>query len=72
MAAYSPSELTEQLSRFRLAEIIDKLAGDEDNLKVDVQNVKFAIRKMHYEVNGTVNFNVIHTTPNPHAKPKES
>jgi hypothetical protein len=54
-----------------LAEIIDKLAGDKDNLRVDVQAVKFCLGKARYEVNGKVDFNVIHKKPDAHAKPSE-
>lgn len=64
MAASSQSsELQQKLAEYKpenLAEIIDKLTGDKDNLRVDVQAVKFCIGKNRYEVSGTVNFNVKH------------
>jgi hypothetical protein len=73
-ASTQTSELEEKIAQYKpenLAEIIDKLAGDKDNLKVDIQNVKFHLGKSKFEVNGEVNFNVIHKAPNAHAKPKE-
>ncbi len=64
MAASSQSrELQQKISAYKpdnLAEIIDKLSGDKDNLRVDVQAVKFCIGKTKYEVSGTINFNVKH------------
>lgn len=49
-----------QLKLYNLAEIIDKLAGGKDNLRLDVQEVSFSIGKTRCEVNGVVNFNVKH------------
>lgn len=66
-----PSELQDVLSKFKMAEIIERLAGDKDNLRVNIQQVKFTVRNQTYEVDGIVNFNVIHKTLNPHAKIKE-
>jgi hypothetical protein len=66
--------LQQQFSQYKpdnLAEIIDKLAGDKDNLRIDVQSVKFCLRNARYEVNGKVNFNVLHKNSNAHAKPSE-
>ncbi len=68
------SELQDTFEKYKpenLAEIMDKLAGDKDNLRVDVQAVKFTLRKQKFEINGVINFNVIHKTPNTHAKVKE-
>jgi hypothetical protein len=68
------SELQEQLIKYKpdnLATIIGKLAGDKDNLRVEVQRIKFTLRKQKYEINGTVNFNVIYKTPNNHVKSKD-
>jgi hypothetical protein len=73
-AASGDSRLQQVFSQYKpdnLAKIIDKLAGDKDNLRVDVQKVKFCLGKARYEVNGKVDFNVIHTKPNAHAKPSE-
>jgi hypothetical protein len=70
----STSQLQDALSKYSsndLASIIEKLSGDKDNLRVDVQQVKFCVGKQHFEINGTFNFNVIHKTPNAHSKVKE-
>ena len=64
-------ELQETLSKFKMAQIIEGLAGDKDNLRVDIQNLKFTLRKQKFEIDGKVNFNVIHKEPNPHPKEKE-
>ena len=76
MAATSvdASQLQGMLSRYQssnLANIIETLSGDKDNIRVDLQQVKFYIGKQHFEVNGKINFNVIHKDPNAHAKAKE-
>jgi uncharacterized protein YcgL (UPF0745 family) len=65
------SELQETLSKFKMAQIIEQLAGDKDNLRVDIQKVKFTVKNQGFEVDGTVNFNVIHKGLNPHLKDKE-
>jgi hypothetical protein len=73
MAAQT-SELHEAFSKYKpenFAEIIDKLVGDKNNLRVDIQAVKFTLQKQTYEINGTLNFNVIHKTPNTPAPSKE-
>ena len=54
-----------------MAEIIELLAGGKDNLKVDVQKLRFTVGKQKFEVSGEVNFNVIHKNPLAHAKPQE-
>ncbi len=59
-------ELHDQLAQYKpgnMAEIIDKLAGGKDNLRVEIQKVRFNLRRVGYEVNGQVNFNVIHKKP---------
>ena len=75
MAVSSPSsELEEKILRYQpenLAEIIEKLVGDKDNLKIDVQEVRFSVGKTQYEISGAINFNVIHKNPTAHAKIKE-
>jgi hypothetical protein len=53
--------------RDNLATIIDKLAGDKDNLKVNLKNVKFILRGEKFDVIGLVEFNVVHKIPNAHA-----
>lgn len=72
MAVSSRSgELKEKLSQYQpenLAEIIEKLAGAKDNLKVAVQELKFSIGKTKYEVSGEVNINIIHNNPTAHTK----
>lgn len=75
MAASSQSsELFEKFSKYQpenIAEIIEKLTGGKDNLKINVQELKFSIGKQKYEVSGEVNFNVIHKNPTANAKPEE-
>lgn len=70
-ASNETSQLNDILSRYQsndLASIIEKLSGDKDNLRVDVQQVKFSVGKQHFEINGKVNFNVIHNMPDNYAK----
>ncbi len=72
--AASTSQMQDVLSKYSsndLASIIEKLSGDKDNLRVDVQQVKFCVGKQHFEINGIVNFKVIHKTPNANAKSTE-
>jgi len=75
MAASSrSSELIEKFSQYQpenMAEIIEVLAGGKDNLKVDVQKLRFTVGKQKFEVSGEVNFNVIHKDPLAHVKPRE-
>jgi hypothetical protein len=66
-----PNEFQTVLSKFKMAEIIEKLAGDKDSLRVDIQQVKFTLRNQRFEIDGKVDFNVVHKAPNPHSKPKE-
>jgi hypothetical protein len=58
-------------SRDDLTTIIDKLAGGKDNLHVDLRNVRFTLRGQVFDVNGVVDFKVVHTVPNAHAVVKE-
>lgn len=58
-------------SRDDLTTIIDRLAGDKDTLRVDFKNVKFSLRGQSFDVNGVVDFKVVHTVPNAHAVVKE-
>jgi hypothetical protein len=58
-------------SRDDLTTIIDKLAGGKDNLHVDLKNVKFKLRDQTFNVNGVVDFKVVHTIANAHAVVKE-
>jgi hypothetical protein len=58
-------------TRDDLTTIIDKLAGDKDNLHVDLKNVRFTLRGQTFDVNGLVDFKVVHTVPNAHAVVKE-
>lgn len=54
-----------------LTTIIDKLAGDKDNLHVDLKHVRFTLRDQTFNVNGMVDFKVVHTVANAHAIVKE-
>ena len=77
MAASSRSserELIEKFSQYQpenMAEIIEFLAGGKDNLKIDVQKLRFTVGKQKFEVSGEVNFNVIHKDPLVQFKPPE-
>jgi hypothetical protein len=71
-ASTQSSELQKKILQYKpdnLAMIIGKLAGDKNNLKVDIQQLKFCLGKTKFEVNGEVNFNVIYKKPNANAKP---
>jgi hypothetical protein len=50
---------------------VDRLAGDKDNLRVDLKHVKFSVRNESFDVNGVVDFKVVHKIPNAHAVVKE-
>ena len=54
-----------------VAEIIDRLAGDKDNLRVDLRHVRFTLRNEDFDVNGVIDFKIIHEIPNAHAVVKE-
>lgn len=58
-------------TRDNLATIIDRLAGDKDNLKVNLKDVKFTLRGEKFDVNGVVEFKIFHKVPNAHAVVKE-
>lgn len=58
-------------TRDDLTTIIDKLAGDKDNLHIDFKNVRFTLRSQSFDVNGVVDFKVVHTVANAHAIVKE-
>jgi hypothetical protein len=58
-------------TRDDLTTIIDKLAGGKDNLHVDLKDVRFTLRGQVFDVNGVVDFKVVHTITNAHAVVKE-
>jgi hypothetical protein len=58
-------------TRDDLTTLIDKLAGDKDNLHVDLKHVRFTLRNQTFDVNGVVDFKVVHPIPNAHAVVKE-
>lgn len=58
-------------TRDDLTTIIDRLAGDKDNLRIDLKHVKFTARNESFDVNGVVDFKVVHKIPNAHAVVKE-
>ncbi len=43
-----------------VARIIDKIAGNQANLQIDVQELTFNIGKTKHTLTGKVNFNVVH------------
>lgn len=57
--------------RENLATIIDRLAGDKDNLKVNLKDVKFTLRGEKFDINGLVEFKIFHKIPNAHTVVKE-
>ena len=73
--ASQTNQLNEALSGYKsddIAMIIDKLAGDKDNLRVDIQHVKLKVRNQRIELNGSINFKIFHKTPNAHQVLKEA
>ncbi len=58
-------------NRDDITSIIDKLAGDKDNLRVDLKHVRFSLSNERFDVNGVVDFKVVHKIPNAHAVVKE-
>jgi hypothetical protein len=61
--------LQDALSRYKketIVSIIDRIAGNKDNLRVDLQHVKFTLRGAKFEINGAFNFNIKHKILNPH------
>lgn len=68
--AKQPDYLQNLLSgsrRDNLASVIDRLAGDKDNLKVNLKDVKFTLQGEKFDINGVVEFKVFHRIPNAHA-----
>ena len=68
------SQLQDLLSKYQsnnLASIIEKLTGDKDSLRVDIQQVKFSVGKQNFEIDGKVSFNVLHKNPAAHPNEKE-
>jgi|GEM_PF-3258893 hypothetical protein len=66
--------LREALSRYKpdnMATLIDRLSGNKDNLRVDFRQVKFTLRNQEFEVNGMVDFKVIHQVSDIHVLLKE-
>jgi hypothetical protein len=61
------SDVLSGYTRDNLASLIDKLAGDKDNLHVDLRHVKFSLRGQSFSVDGVVDFKVVHSVPNAHA-----
>jgi hypothetical protein len=51
--------------------MIERLAGGKDNLRIDIQNVKFILGDQKVDINGSVNFNVVHKNPNAHVVLKQ-
>jgi hypothetical protein len=67
-------DFSEALARYKpdnLAEIIGRLAGGENNLRVDVQAVKFTLRGTGFEVNGAIDFKIFHKTPDAYAQARK-
>ncbi len=62
MAVQTPQH---QLSEFirDLTTIIDRLAADKNDLRLDLRNVKLIQPKAKFEMNGTVDFQIFHETP---------
>lgn len=48
-----------QETQSKIMRMIGKLAGDNPNLKINFEELKFNLGKMKYTVNGEVNFNII-------------
>ena len=46
-----------------LAAIIEGLAGDKDNLRIDLNHVKFCVGDRKFEFNGLVNFKIFRKPP---------
>jgi hypothetical protein len=74
MAAQA-NQLNEALSGYKredIAMIIDRLAGDKDNLRVELKNVKLKARNQKIVLNGVINFKIYHETPTAHIVLKEA
>ena len=48
-----------------IAQIVDKLAGEQANLEIIVQDLTFNLGKSKHTLNGTINFNVFHAQEGP-------
>ena len=62
MTVLNQPELKQEFSKWKpnlISEIIDKLAGEKSNLRVDIQDIIFAIGGKQYELAGQVYFNVV-------------
>lgn len=44
-----------------IVKILDKLAGEQANLRVNFQELKFHLNNKLYTLNGEVNFNVVYS-----------
>lgn len=58
-------------TRGDITAIIDRLAGDKDNFRVDFKNVKFTVGGETFNINGFADFKVIHEIPYAHSIVKE-
>lgn len=47
-----------------IVRILDKLAGEQANFKVNFQELKFHLNNRLYTLNGEVNFNVVYSPEN--------
>lgn len=48
-----------------IAQIVAKLAGEQANLEIIVQDLTFNLGKSKHTLNGTINFNVFHAQEGP-------
>ncbi|MGE5556867.1 MAG: hypothetical protein ACM3UY_11515 [Methanocella sp.] len=55
-----------------LTAIIDRLAGDKDNLRIDLNHVRLSAGNQKFELNGMVNFKIFHKPPNAHTTIKDT
>ncbi|MFI5419351.1 MAG: hypothetical protein ACHQ1H_00140 [Nitrososphaerales archaeon] len=63
MTPVSKQELSEQFSEWkpnRVIEIIDKLAGQKSNLRVEIGEIRLTIGEKEYEIAGRLELNVLH------------
>ena len=63
MSTFSePNDASEALQKSStIIRIISKLVGDQPNLKINFDVLKFHLNKKTYTLNGEVNFNVIYS-----------
>lgn len=45
----------------KILRIIDKLAGEESSLKINIQELKFNIGKTKSRINGEIQFDITHS-----------